>query len=822
MKKVLFLFLVWVQLGLSQQIEQVEYWFNDNFAERVLQNVTTNAYNETDISIPFPDDGTNEFNETLYFRFKDGAGNWSVVHSSQMLNKNDPYLYPVEMQYWFDDNFEARASVPTTGELIDGVFRQTADIDWQNGSEIIHYRFKSKYNQWTAIQSSHIDQMPNVNNKIVLAEYWLNNDFENRLTTIILGDNSFYLDTRDLDFDSDIQETIHLRYKDKMNRWSSVYSFFSDYQGDETEPTPTGNISLIVSKMAGGKVTLSWNSVTNGKLYMLYRNGIYWRSLENTHHPQNLEVVDFPPLGTHDYYVVARNYLNPNSVTSNIGSETILQEDIDAQNDINNPDKYGVLSGIISDADGNRIDDVQVTYSHDGYTVYSNLGQFLREGIPLGTQGNISLSKPGYTFAPVTSSGYTISEPMQTLSFIGTGNEAGNQTFSVEQTSGFTATTSNPQFNQPFETRTTIKNIGSVSWSGKIQLVANVNPSPNWENSKIIDEIQITNLGVGEERFIEFVVNNLKLQPANYTLKLFVFRFSENVNSTISGVKITNGMNLNNTITVGNSLSITSLSDALAQVESALENSQVFTEILMGGSSGMFNEVLNTLLDDIETQVDYIGKANQVITAINDINALMTANSIKDYWKALKKLNDYCNTPFCKVILGMYVKPTDAAINAIEAIENMTFTSIATNSFQSGGKLHLKIIKEEASSLNLWQTKYFQVDEFKHQIKSVHFIGESACCPDVEYNCIMEIGCENSDSQTLCITPEQQDNSAITTEYTYFVKIIWTNGKITYVPFGTAYFDNINLINYQFKLNASAASKDASRIQVSAQSIFFN
>ena len=527
-RMLLFLCLLGFHIGISQQITQVEYWFNANFAGRTLQNITNNANNETDVSIAFPDNGTNEFYETLYFRFKDSAGNWSPVQSSQMFNANDTQIYLVQMEYWFDNNFAQKTTIPITATINPNgsLQMQEADVAWQTNAQTIYYRFKSKYNQWTAIQSSNIDQMPNVNNKIVAAEYWLNDNFANRQTTTVAQNNSFYLDMQNLNINSNNQETIHLRYKDKMNRWSSIYSFYSDYQGDEIEPTPTGTINLVTSKLAGGKVNLSWNSVTNGKLYMIYRDGLYWRSLENTHHPQSLEAVDFPPLGNHSYYVVAKNYLNPNGVTSNTDNETIDQADIDAQNDPTNPNQYGTLSGTITDANGNRIDDVQITYSHDSYTVYSNLGQFKREGIAIGTQGSISLSKAGYTFAPATNASYTITEPLQTLSFIGTSSNpsADNQVYSLEQTSGFTILTASPQFKSPFEATVTIKNLGTTAWSGKIQLVANKSATLNWNPYSIIDEIQVSNLGAGQERILELATNSLELQPDSYNLKILAYR----------------------------------------------------------------------------------------------------------------------------------------------------------------------------------------------------------------------------------------------------------------------------------------------------------
>lgn len=830
MKRVLlFLCLLGFYFGFSQQITQVEYWFNDDFAGRTLQNISTNADDETNVSIAFPDNGTNEFYETLYFRFKDSAGNWSPIQSSQLFNANDTQIYPVQMEYWFDNNFAQKTTIPITATINpNGSLQiQEADVAWQTNAQTIYYRFKSKYNQWSAIQLSNIDQIPNVNNKIVSAEYWLNNDFANRQTTTVAQNNSFYLDIQNLNINSNDQETIHLRYKDKMNRWSSIYSFYSDYQGDEIEPTPSGTINLVTSKLASGKVNLTWNSVTNGKLYMIYRDGLYWRSLENSHHPQSLEAVDFPPLGNHSYYVVAKNYLNPNSITSNTDNETITQSDIDAQNDPNNPNQYGTLTGIIADANGNRIDDVQVTYSHDGYTVFSNLGQFKREGIAIGTQGTISLSKNGYTFTPVTNANYSITEPLQTKLFLGTSSGTNqNQTYSIEQTSNFTVLTPNTsiQYLQPFETKVTVKNIGTAPWSGKIQLVATlVDPlyigiTPT---HKIIDEIQVTNLLSNQERIIEFYVDKLKLEPnpSPYNLFLRTYRLEGNICSSISDILINSSIPTSQ-INVGNNLNITTISQALNYIKDALEDSHTLSEILVDDTNPkMINEYLKVLEEDLQVAIDIADKTTEIINDINTIDSFLTANDFKDYWKALSNLAGYCSGgSFCKII-NMYMDVTSDVLVAIDQIENLTYSGQANFNFLDGKKLELKIYKKKywIGSFN----EYFQSSAFNNQIESASFVGVNSSGNIMDNIPLSKVVCDNpADTETLCLVPPPMDYYYMEPGYKYLVKIIWTNGKITYVPFGTAYFDEDTDGNFEFKLNASKAGGNTNNIEVFAQPIF--
>lgn len=705
MRNLYILFLLTLfQLGFSQQITHVEYWFENGFANRVLQPITTNANNETDLNIPFPNNGTNEINDFVYCRFLDSNNNWSSIYSQQMNNPNDTNAYLIQMQYWFDNDFANRAIVlPTQFMGTNGLDHQEADVAWQTNAQTIHYRFKSKYNQWSAIQSSNIDNIENQNNTIVSAEYWLNDNFATRQTITVAQNNSFYLDIRNLILNTDAQETIHLRYKDKMNRYSSIYSFHSDYQGEQIEPSPIGSVNLVTSKLQAGKVNLSWNSVENGKLYLIYRDGIYWRSLENTHHPQSLEATDFPPLGNHQYYVVAKNYLNPNTITSNPDDETIEQADIDAQNDPANTVQYGTLNGMITDSEGNRIDDVLITYSHDGYSVYSNLGQFKRDGIMYGTQGSISLSKAGFNFAPVINANYTITAPLQNLAFIGTSSNTTNpivdtQIFNLEQPTNFTILTTNPQFKQPFESTVTIRNLGTSAWSGKIQLVANINANLNWNENKIIDEIQVSNLGAGQERNLEFTTSQLELQPNSYKLKLLAYRLDNEINSTIQNINIVNPNSINNIINVTIGSTDVSFEDTKTIVEQAL-NSSIFITKIMKLHDNEFHDAMNKvifkkLIDDLETVQNYTEKANLLIQAFQTIDSFMTGNDFKDYWIALRKLNEFCSTPICTV-LGAYMEVTSASLNAIDNIENLTYSSQANFNFLENKKLELKIYKKK-------------------------------------------------------------------------------------------------------------------------------
>ena len=209
----------------NNQIESVQYWFGDDFAGKVLAPVTLNSNGEIDLSIAFPDNGTNELNQEFHCRFVDQIGNWSAIYSQSIQSNSNPASAEVEVEYWFDEAFSNRTlaavTTITSNNLLD---HQELDIAWPANAQTIHYRFKSDYNLWSSILSTSKDDIENTSNKIVAVEYWKNDDFALRQTLVVNQTDGFYIDARDFNFSTTQSETIYLRYKDQLNRWSSIFS----------------------------------------------------------------------------------------------------------------------------------------------------------------------------------------------------------------------------------------------------------------------------------------------------------------------------------------------------------------------------------------------------------------------------------------------------------------------------------------------------------------------------------------------------------------------------------------------------------------------
>lgn len=279
----------------NNQITKVEYWFGDGFANRGEPvAVTSNANNEIILNISYPDDDINQLDTMVHYRFLDGIGNWSCIFSEQMVAQNTSVGTEVKVQYWFDDNFDPTNPLQLLTNEANGNQINSLPIVWETDAQTIHYRFKSKYNQWTSIQSTNIDEIENRDNKIVELEWWLNNGFADKATIPVNQTGDAFLDIRDLTLNPAIQNTIHVRYKDKMNRWSSIFSFFPTAPGitvlvhgfqffgevviDPIIEDPLNDFKKIgaeIIKRAGGGVMLV-NNPDNGQIEFVDNNSTDW------------------------------------------------------------------------------------------------------------------------------------------------------------------------------------------------------------------------------------------------------------------------------------------------------------------------------------------------------------------------------------------------------------------------------------------------------------------------------------------------------------------------------------------------------------------
>ena len=135
---------------LNNKINAYEYWFDNNYAGKVLQTVT--AQSELQLIDSIHTQTLNEGLHVFHIRFMDKENSWSSVLSqfiqkvpvSNVLN-NKINAY----EYWFDNNYAGKVLQTVTAQselqLIDSIHTQTLN----DGLHVFHIRFMDKENSWS-------------------------------------------------------------------------------------------------------------------------------------------------------------------------------------------------------------------------------------------------------------------------------------------------------------------------------------------------------------------------------------------------------------------------------------------------------------------------------------------------------------------------------------------------------------------------------------------------------------------------------------------------------------------------------------------------
>jgi hypothetical protein len=215
----------------TREITACEYWFDDNYSNRVFAEITPGQTitSNTGFDVSALQTGLHSY----HVRYKDDAGQWSSVvseffHKLPALPEGDRVITACE--YWFDDDFANKVSVEITpGQTI--TTNEGFDVSaLQTGLHSYHVRYKDDAGQWSSVVSEFFHKLPALpegDRKITACEYWFDDDFANKISTEITPGQTI---TTNTGFDvSELQtglHSYHVRYKDDAGQWSSVVSEF--------------------------------------------------------------------------------------------------------------------------------------------------------------------------------------------------------------------------------------------------------------------------------------------------------------------------------------------------------------------------------------------------------------------------------------------------------------------------------------------------------------------------------------------------------------------------------------------------------------------
>ncbi|MDL2308638.1 T9SS type A sorting domain-containing protein [Bacteroidales bacterium OttesenSCG-928-B11] len=228
--------------GFSQNvIHGYEYWFDNDYSERVSQTVTPEVNFSLSTQIPTTGlvPGIHNFN----FRAWDNGGMYSVVLSSffyKLPQNSNTDREIVAYEYWFDNDYENAVAVYISGNQSVNIAELIPVQSIINGIHTLNIRFKDNSGLWSSVLSSFFYKIPHgaiTERNITTYEYWLDNDYENKTTVTVAAQQHLNLNEM-LDAEDIVSgiHTLNIRFKDDLGLWSSTLSqFFYKLVITETE-----------------------------------------------------------------------------------------------------------------------------------------------------------------------------------------------------------------------------------------------------------------------------------------------------------------------------------------------------------------------------------------------------------------------------------------------------------------------------------------------------------------------------------------------------------------------------------------------------------
>ncbi|WP_319591854.1 T9SS type A sorting domain-containing protein [uncultured Draconibacterium sp.] len=224
------------------EIVKYEYWFNDDYAAKTVQTVTsaTNLNIGENLDVSALSIGIH----TLSYRFQDDAGKWCAPRTWMFHNvpsQDGPEIHEViAMEYWFNGNHSVVESSPISSN---GTFQLETTLNISGlayGLHYVSYRFQDEAGNWSSAVSKFFSHYPEAETpemqEITAMEYWYDGDYSTVEKSILHSSETFQLKTM-LDV-SGLDHGLHYvsyRFQDEAGNWApAVSKFFMHYPAAET------------------------------------------------------------------------------------------------------------------------------------------------------------------------------------------------------------------------------------------------------------------------------------------------------------------------------------------------------------------------------------------------------------------------------------------------------------------------------------------------------------------------------------------------------------------------------------------------------------
>jgi PKD repeat protein len=229
---ILITFAITIKLFGQNKINQYEYWFDTDFNNRVVTSVTPvqNYQLNTVIQTTSLVNGLH----TLHVRFKDENNKYSSTASSFFLKTTNTITSTPVMaafEYWYDGNYATRITgiLPASQTVNFNQVLSTTGLTI--GLHTVHFRFKDDAGKWSSVVSQFFLKQANTPStptpELVEYEYWFDNNYSSHLNSPMSG-NQYETVLTGLNASSLANglHTLHIRFKDRSYKWSSVLSQF--------------------------------------------------------------------------------------------------------------------------------------------------------------------------------------------------------------------------------------------------------------------------------------------------------------------------------------------------------------------------------------------------------------------------------------------------------------------------------------------------------------------------------------------------------------------------------------------------------------------
>jgi len=229
-----FIFKIPTTNGVTQkQITTYEYWFDNDYADKTNQSVTSQDSLSlvSSINITAMQDGLHVFR----FRCLDNTGIWSAT-TSQFIFKTSTTNGVTQKQitayeYWFDNDYADKTNQSVSSQDSLSLVSSINITAMQDGLHVFRFRCLDNTGIWSATTSQFIFKSPTTNGvtqkQITAYEYWFDNDYTDMVNQSVTTQDSLSL-VSSINITA-MQDGLHVfrfRCLDNTGIWSATTSQF--------------------------------------------------------------------------------------------------------------------------------------------------------------------------------------------------------------------------------------------------------------------------------------------------------------------------------------------------------------------------------------------------------------------------------------------------------------------------------------------------------------------------------------------------------------------------------------------------------------------